>query len=82
MQVNKLPARHVAFEECKGYATYETARKHAEKILANCGCDSAVRYLIVALPSGRFMPVVVYNNENGHQLNIPYLANKNIGIIN
>jgi hypothetical protein len=55
-------AKHLTFEGVKGYATYETARKRGEEVAAARG-NVDYRWVVIALPSGRFAPMVIINNN-------------------
>jgi len=46
----------------KGYATFDNAKKKLEKELEACGFDR-VNYLIAVNEEGRFVPVVMHNND-------------------
>lgn len=50
------------FENVKGYATYAAAQKRGEEVEA-ARKDINFRWVIIALPSGRFAPMVVLNNS-------------------
>ncbi len=52
----------VKFENVEGYATYENAKKRGEQIEA-ARADVNYRWAVIALPSGRFAPMVVLNNN-------------------
>lgn len=49
---------HVKFENVRGYATYAGAQKRGEEIEA-----ARYRWVVIALPSGRFAPMVICNNS-------------------
>jgi hypothetical protein len=53
---------HLTFENVKGYATYDAARKRGEEVAAKRG-DVEARWVIIALPNGRCTPMVVLNNS-------------------
>lgn len=53
---------HVKFENVKGYATYANAQKRGEEIAAK-NSDLSYRWLVIALPNGRFTPCIVLNNN-------------------
>jgi hypothetical protein len=71
---------HCKFEEVKGYATYAAAQKRGEEVEATrSGVD--YRWVVIALPNGRFTPMVVCNN------NVPggpgmFLGERNLCITN
>lgn len=71
---------HVKFENVKGYATYATAQKRGEAI-ASKRSDVSYRWLVIALPNGRFAPCVVINNTvpGGPGL---FLGERNVCITN
>lgn len=54
------------FENVKGYATYAAAQKRGEEVeakrafLKDEGRD--YRWVVIALPSGRFTPMAIINN--------------------
>jgi hypothetical protein len=52
----------VKFENVKGYATYDRAVKRGQEIEASRK-DVNYRWVVIALPSGRFAPMVVVNNS-------------------
>ena len=57
-----MSAHHCAFENVKGYATYVKAKKRGEEsAAARSGID--YRWVVIALPSGRFAPMVILNNS-------------------
>lgn len=62
----------------KGFATKAFAEKRLKEVLAD-DFDNVTSF-IYTLPDGRFAPVVLYNEKVW--LNIPYLANKGVGIFN
>lgn len=71
---------HVKFERVHGYKTYEMAMRRGQKIEADRP-DLDYRWVVIALPSGRFTPMVVVNN------NIPggpgsFLSEVNVCTIN
>lgn len=52
---------HLKFEGVKGYATYAAAQRRGEAVEARYG--DATRWVVIALPNGRFTPMVVYNDQ-------------------
>lgn len=52
----------VKFENVKGYATYANAQKRGEELEAKCSGVS-YRWAVIALPNGRFAPLVILNNN-------------------
>ncbi len=52
----------VKFAQVKGYATYERAAKRGQEV-EDARSDLVYRWLVVALPNGRFAPVVILNNN-------------------
>lgn len=55
-------SKHLTFENVKGYATYEAARKRGEEVAA-ARSTTEYRWVVIALPSGRFAPMVIINNS-------------------
>jgi hypothetical protein len=53
---------HCQFEKVKGYATYEAAAKRGFEV-ASKRTDLTYRWVVIALPSGRFAPLVILNNN-------------------
>jgi hypothetical protein len=53
---------HVQFENVKGYATYAAAQKRGQEVEA-ARKDVEYRWVVIALPSGRFAPLVILNNS-------------------
>lgn len=52
----------VTFKDVKGYATYAAAQKRGQEVEdARKGIE--YRWAVIALPSGRFAPMVVVNNS-------------------
>lgn len=54
------------FSEVKGYATYERAHKRGLEVqekFKNYYEQAAYRWLVIALPNGRFAPCIVINNN-------------------
>lgn len=68
------------FERIVGYATYEAAQKRGEEVAAErSGID--YRWVVIALPTGRFAPLVILNN------NVPggpgmFLGERNVCVAN
>jgi hypothetical protein len=53
---------HTKFENVKGYATYAAAQKRGEEVAAKLkGIE--YRWVVIALPSGRFTPMALINNN-------------------
>jgi hypothetical protein len=50
------------FEEVKGYATYAAAIKRGEEV-ASTHQDINYRWVVIALPTGRFAPMAILNNN-------------------
>lgn len=61
-KIDGVAATQVVFEEVKGYATYDAARKRGEEIARN-RCDVSYRWCVIALESGRFAPMVIVNER-------------------
>lgn len=57
-----MSAKQCKFENVKGYATYANAQKRGEQIAA-ARSDIDYRWVVIALPSGRFTPMVILNNN-------------------
>lgn len=54
--------KHLKFENVKGYATYAAAQKRGEEVAAKrSGVD--YRWVVIALPSGRYTPMAIINNS-------------------
>ena len=53
---------HVKFENVFGYATYAAAQKRGEEVEA-ARKDLSYRWVVIALPNGRFTPMVIVNNN-------------------
>lgn len=71
---------HAKFENVKGYATYENAAKRGAEVAAK-RADINYRWVVIALPNGRFTPCVICNN------NVPggpgnFIGEVNVCIIN
>lgn len=54
-------AHHLKFENVKGYATYAAAQKRGEEVAKKRNVD--YRWVVIALPSGRFTPMAIINNS-------------------
>lgn len=54
--------RHLKFENVRGYATYAAAQKRGEEVAA-ARADVNYRWVVIALPSGRYTPMVIINNN-------------------
>lgn len=55
-------AKHLTFKDVKGYATYAAAQKRGEEVaMAHSGTE--YRWVVIALPSGRYTPMVIINNN-------------------
>lgn len=54
--------RHLKFENVKGYATYAAAQKRGEEVAASRQ-DVSYRWVVIALPSGRFAPMGIINDN-------------------
>ena len=55
-------AKHLSFKDVKGYATYENAVKRGQEI-ADARSDVEYRWVVIALPNGRFTPMAIINNS-------------------
>ena len=55
-------AQQLTFSGVKGYATYENAVKRGEQIAA-ARADVHYRWVVIALPNGRFTPMAILNNS-------------------
>jgi hypothetical protein len=71
---------HLQFERVKGYKSYGDAVKRGMEVKA-ARPDLDYRWVVIALPSGRFTPMVICNN------NIPggpgnFLGERNVCIAN
>ena len=53
---------HAKFENVKGYATYANAQKRGEEVAAKRS-DINYRWVVIALPNGRFAPMAIINNN-------------------
>lgn len=53
---------HLTFENVKGYSTYERAAKRGEEVAASRQ-DTDYRWVVIALPNGRFTPMAILNNS-------------------
>jgi hypothetical protein len=73
--------KQAQFENVKGYASYANAQKRGEQVAARMPSDVSYRWVVIALPSGRFTPMVVCNNQvpGGPGL---FLGDANVCIIN
>lgn len=47
----------------KGYATYAAAQKRGEEVAARIGDAANYRWVVIALPTGRFAPMAIINNN-------------------
>lgn len=78
--------KQITFEGVKGYATYANAAKRGEEIatsLITAIADSPKSYFtwfVVAMPTGRFLPVFACNNLPGGPGML--IGENNIGLIN
>ena len=54
--------KHLTFEGVKGYATYEGARKRGQEV-ADARADISYRWVVIALPSGRFAPMAILGDH-------------------
>jgi hypothetical protein len=76
----------ITFEGVKGYANYANAEKRGEAVaasLANAIKDQPkcyFRWMVVAMPTGRFLPVFSCNNLPGGPGML--LGEANVGLIN
>lgn len=50
------------FSRVEGYATYDNARKRGEFVASQMPSDVSYRWSVIALPSGRFAPMIILNN--------------------
>lgn len=71
---------HAKFENVRGYATYEAARKRGEEVEA-ARPDVSYRWVVIALPTGRFAPMVVVNSgvPSGPGM---FIGERNVCIVN
>lgn len=78
--IEGVAAYQVAFHEVKGYKSYETAQKRGEEIARNRS-DVSYRWCVIALPNGRFAPLVIVNDKvpGGPGL---FLGERNVCITN
>jgi hypothetical protein len=53
---------HLKFENVKGYATYEAAMKRGNEV-ASSRENIDYRWVVIALPNGRFTPMAILNNS-------------------
>lgn len=56
-------AHHLKFENVEGYKTYAGAQKRGEEVAAKIGDAADYRWVVIALPNGRFTPMVLVNNN-------------------
>lgn len=54
---------HLKFENVEGYKTYAGAQKRGEELAARIGEAAEYRWVVIALPNGRFTPMVLCNNS-------------------
>ncbi len=47
----------------KGYATFAAAQKRGEEVAARVGTAANYRWVVIALPDGRFAPMAIINNS-------------------
>jgi len=78
--IDGVAAFQVAFHAVKGYKTYARAQQRGEEVARN-RCDISYRWAVIALPNGRFAPLVIVND------NVPggpglFLGERNICITN
>lgn len=71
---------YIKFENVKGYATYAAAQKRGQEV-EDARRDIEYRWVVIALPSGRFTPMVIVNN------NVPggpgmFIGERNVCIAN
>lgn len=52
-----------AFEEVKGYATRERAVKRGEEVACSLPFNASLRWVVIALPTGRFAPCFIINQN-------------------
>jgi hypothetical protein len=55
-------AKQLTFSEVQGYATYQNAVKRGTAIAA-ARADVDYRWVVIALPNGRFTPMAILNNQ-------------------
>jgi len=80
--------KQIIFEGVKGYVSYENARKRGEEVakMLDSALDSPIyreyfyRWMIVAKPDGRYLPVFAANNLPGGPGML--LGEVNVGVIN
>lgn len=54
-------AKYASFQNVEGYKTYANAAKRGEEVAA-ARSDLDYRWVVIALPNGRFAPMVILNN--------------------
>lgn len=54
--------QHLKFENVEGYKTYANAQKRGEEIAA-ARADVSFRWVVIALPNGRFTPMVIIGDH-------------------
>jgi hypothetical protein len=54
--------RFAQFNDTEGYKTYANAQKRGEEIAAKWKGEE-FRWVVIALPNGRFAPCIVYNGN-------------------
>lgn len=54
--------KHLQFETIHGYKTYEAAAKRGQEIADRCN-GVEYRWVVIALPNGRFAPMAIINNS-------------------
>jgi len=57
-----MTARYISFDEVRGYRSYKLAHKRGLEVAA-ARPNLSYRWVVIALPSGRFAPMVIINNE-------------------
>jgi hypothetical protein len=77
---NAMPMHLVEFAGVEGYKTRENAVKRGEEIAAT-RTDVECRWVVIALPNGRFAPLVVLNNSvpGGPGM---FLGERNVCLVN
>jgi hypothetical protein len=68
------------FENVEGYKTYANAQARGEELAKKCN-GVEYRWVVIALPNGRFAPCVILNN------NVPggpgmFLGERNVCMVN
>jgi hypothetical protein len=59
---SEMSPKHITFDGVKGYATYAAAVKRGEEVAAQ-RASVDYRWLVIALPTGRFVPMAIINSQ-------------------